>query len=518
MTPAVHVAIVHALAVAAVVVTLAGGVVVVGRVLRPWSWAERLAAVVLAAGAVALRLAVPGGPFDINLRSTEVFFPFEPTVWHYGLAYPTLWRALLAPWPAAGFTTLFDGTAVLGGLTAVLLVAFLRVAGTGRRVAWLAGVALALTPAHVRFSHTDVQAIPEAFLFLLAGLAWIEHLDRHRPGVGVGLPVATASLALAATMRPEGVLLLPTFALLTVATGRTVEGRWRQRGVAGLALIGFVALHVAGVVLHNHEVSAGRAGLKGWPSPLVHGPLHWVALDPTFTAPLLVVLALVGGALAPLRGRRHWAWLLLAAVTGCFVLNPDWTPAGRDVPALVRHQVRSLPWFAVLIGFGLDGLARQAGRRWGPVVLVALTAVAGLAAVRALDGAFRPTTLDAEFAFRDAVERTLPAGCAVVTWLPPEDRGLAMTSELSRSEGLDLTWLRLDRGDPLPEAGCVIWYRPASCAAPLDRKVLAPAAPCAAFEASHTLTPIAEARLPNRPWLIPSYAEDPVRVGYYRLR
>jgi hypothetical protein len=186
---------------------------------------------------------------------------------------------------------------------------------------------------------------------------------------------------------------------------------------------------------------------------------------------------------------------------------------------LSRHQVRALPALAGLVALGVHALATLPRGRIAAAV--GCVAVLGGLGTR-LPLAWAPRTLHAEYAFLRAHLADVPDGCVIVTYRYPGDAGLAPQPQLSAMLGRSHRWQFL--GDPLPSSGCVVWYRPANCvtwthaeAARAARGEAVPDDACAAFEASHVLTPLATAHLPAGRWVFENPRVVPVPVGLYRV-
>jgi hypothetical protein len=130
-----------------------------------------------------------------------------------------------------------------------------------------------------------------------------------------------------------------------------------------------------------------------------------------------------------------------------------------------------------------------------------------------------PVVAEAEDAFVLAHRGDVPEDCTVVMVRPRTDGGLVPYRTAPQVRPGDPRWAWTGE---TPPSGCTVWYRAATCAlaayggAEVDAAAMR--AECADFESRHALTPIAEAALTGGPWMFDRYVEDPVRVGFYRVR
>lgn len=479
-------------------VAVAAAIVLAVRAWRAADRTDRGLAIGVFVGALALRLAAPAMPFDIHLRSWEVFLGVVPYPWTYGVGFAAFWSAL-----GLGFTSmpvLFDAGAVAGALGCVALGGWLRRADLHPAGAWgAAGIAAAWGPL-VGFGHTDVQALPEILCFLLALLLWTAD-DGPRWGLA-----GAAALAVASAQRPEAAI-LPVFAALALwGAGRPVPWRW-WGGAFAVAVA-----HLAAIVLLKPPMDLQGVGIGGGlPSPFVHGPTHWAGWSPLWTSWAVIALTLVGLAAAP--GRRRLAWLALPLGLGALVWTASWAPVDPVMPIFVRHQLRSLPWFAALAGWGI---AAVAGRQ--PAVAWVIAAVAVTAQLTTLPPWFQPRRQSGEWAVAYDGLDDVPDGCLVVSWTPRTDYGLAPPQILPRLRDRDVRWF--DAAQPLPDPlpACVVWYRSGDCELVVAALGLSEPAPCDAWEAGWDLEPLHIEEVSATPWLYARHRRDTVRVGYARLR
>ena len=476
--------------------------------------AEVAAIVVLGLGALALHLAVPWSPYDLNLRHARAWNPEIGATTMYGFGTEALGVVMQGLWPGTWSSRLLaDAMAAVSAVHVVLLALWVRLLGASAPVAWLAGALLAVQPAHARFAHTDVQTQAETLWTLGAlVLAW-----RHGrapswvDGLGAGL-----LLGLVAHARPESLVVVPALAVLAAVT--VPRSVWRHPAtLAGVAVAGAVAALQLPVVLH-HAGPTGQSPdaianpLRPDRHPLsAHGLAHLLAIDPAFTPPPVAALAL---ALPWARGvAPRVAWAVLAVALGALVLvagDPSWTPIGGAQFGFARHQLRALPFVAAVQAFGASAALAAVGPRAAWAGAVGVLAVA----TWTLPLAFVLRTGPSEVRFLVEHAAALPRPCQLTVPGFEADAGLKVSPELVEMTGITLA----TPGDGAPAEGCWAYWRPAECS--LDPAVFAstPEEPgCDAFEAAHTLTPVAEAWLDTEPWIYDRLHVRPARIGLYRV-
>lgn len=475
---------------------------------RTW---DAVGLVALTVVALALRLVAPAVQHDLNPRLGELFAPWADLQWSYTHGLVALFRLVAAVGVPVDDRTVFDGVAVLGALSVALVAGVTAALGGGRVASASAGLALALLGLHVRYSHTDAPQVVEAFLTLFA--AWVV-LRRRAARPAAELVLVGLSLGLAAAMRPEAIVVPALLLLWARACGVT----WSLREAAVVAgLVACVALpDWLGVVFGPGAPIARGAGLDHGHGALTYGLAHFAVWNAAFV-PLAIGLLpwLAPWGRAP--RQAVVATLLLMIATGALVANDMWSIGATPSWCLARHQLRTLPWMAVLVGLGaealVDGARSRLPARTGAALAIVVVACVAATTATTLPAAYEPTTLSEEYAFVRAHQGDLPAGCTVVTLWLGGDRGLSLPQGLP-SPGNTHTWKGLDAAiDP---SVCTVYYRSSLCTAagpeepdPGDR--------CAAFEAAWTSVPVAEASVVARGWLWERYAAPSLRVGYYRL-
>ncbi len=470
----------------------------------PSAW---LTAALMFALALALRIAAPAVPHDINPRTDEVFQPWDQIQWRYTHGLVALMRAVWALGAVVDDRVVFGVVAVAGALCVPLIDLVTRRVGGGRLAGLVAALVLGGVGLHVRYSHTDAPQIVEILLTLVAVIA------ATAPGAPPARDVAWVGLSLGLTsaMRPEGMAIPFLLGFWALACGV----RWPSQRVAAVgALVALVALpDLLGVTLAQGP-SARGASLDQGHGALTWGLDHYAPFNAAFVPTALGALTLTAPWGRP-GSRRGLATLALMFALGSLVANASWSIGATPVWCLARHQLRVLPWMALLIGLGVEGLVDRAvewtrqDARASLAVLAAL-GVAGLTATT-LPDAYSRFTLAEEYAFIRQHLPEVPDGCTVVTEREVTDRGLLLRDGLAFLDQR-LTWQ--DVSDPIAPSSCVIYYRSALCTSVEPGE---PADLCAAFEHSHTLQPLAEAQIIARGWLWERYATPTLRVGYYRV-
>lgn len=495
---------------AAWIVWILLALVVMGRARR--AVVAGLAAVTV--GALVLRLAAPAVQHDLNDRLNEIHRRVDDLSWLYTHGLVSLVRVGAQLGIAPDDVRVFHLVALLGALSVPVAYVVTRRLGGGVVAGAVAAVVLGGTGLHVRYSHTDAPQIVEGLLTLVGAAALLVPRDAR---TRVDVALAVVSLSLAATCRPEAVVVPLLVLVWSTACGAAWSWRTLAAVVGGVWIVDGLDF---GLVVAGHGGPASRNALHA-PALWVHGPSAIVTWHRAFVPVALGALALVGAWLAPSR-RAGLATLALSVVLGSLVLNPEWSIAANPSWCVARHQLRVVPWMAVLVGLGVGALTDVAARRLSGSMAAVVRggALAGVAVLTAstLPDAYAHFTLADEYTFFRAALLTVPDDCHLLTIV---DRGVdhglmvhELPASLGRSHaihGLDTELASL--GDLRP--GCVVYYRSALCSAVHagegDHDF------CAAFEARTRLTPLVEGRLGSRGWLWETYREDPVRVGFYRV-
>lgn len=458
---------------------------------------EILRWVILVAVALALRAwLAPHSPGDLRFRLEHAFDLIgrgQAYTWGWSGLLHLLFRAI----PASD-AAVFWINGLLAALTAIPVGWVVRRLSGDARAGWLAGIAMALTPLHIRFSMTDTPFIGEIF-FGTSALALILHWIRHPRWIHAAM--AGLALALAVQMRPLGVLWLLPALFLLLALAREVPWRSRTLWGASMLVIGLLSTHVAELLDAFHTIESYIT-----PNPEQTGSwLLWpVWFDPAYT-PISLLVATVAALLPGPMAARHRAWILGCGILFSGVVNAM-SPDGHHL-ANARYALRGLPFAAMLAGVGLSHVAERLPMRanWAAAILL----LGGL--LPAMEIAERRTTLDHEYAFFvDALE-SVPDHCTIVSLIDSEDRSLIPRTHLGITRGLSHTWMHFESPGITEETpSCFAYYRPASCWVNRPH--------CQAFEDQWTLEPLAEAQLPAIPFAGEPFIRDPIPVGFYRLR
>jgi hypothetical protein len=465
-----------------------------------------------------LRLGAWASPHDVNdrLRAVWLMRPSQG-FGYYGLGMPT-WAESLVTVFGRQQAVILHSNAALGALSIALLATWMHSFGASPRARAWAAWACALTPLLIRFSHTDVQTIPEIALVLLA----LVSLERSRDLGRLDAVLAGCCLGAATHFRPEAPLLTAAIAAWPLVRGMP-GAWWRQRGLPFVATTAAItAPWAVAILLRLQAVHAGELPtplpMGNSPHALIkHGWRHLVTLDPAFTSPLAAA-SMFGGLLArgTPRGIRLWMGLLIL----CFsVLNPvdAWTSAGGEGLLLARYQLRVLPFAAALTGLAIDALlgARPA-LRWPVRVLMAL----GWCAV--LPVAYTPTLVDTEHAFFHEALPEVPEGCEIWTLRIGMDATLVPERFESRLAGQEHRWRDLRDGhEPIGDGACVVWYRSGQCWAdvpPHDGTPDTLQPGCARFEQRHPLQPLRVTALEGAPPLYEDLTTSRPEVGFFWVR
>ena len=486
-------------------------------------WPGLLAVVGLA---FVLRWMAPDAPHDINDRSIGAFHtPLLRA--DYGWGLPSFMATML--WLVPGVPqvqwTLYHFGPFLSALTAGMLVPLARALGGSWRVGLAAAGLFAVATPAVRFGHTDTHAIPESLFFVAAVLAVLRFAaaPRWAPALAAGL---WASLAL--SMRPEGPLL--ALFLLGVASAVLSRGAWRHPALwAGLVAGGPATLAHVDAALHKLAVSeSDRRTMSLFTEQgqinhaLFHeGPRHLLSFDPTYTHPWISVLLLIGVLLGPVPRRTRLVLGALAIGLALIVPGVHWTAAGGQPLVLARHQLRAVPFVALGVAFGLAWLF---ARLTNPVPRAAVTLATVAAALAPLPLNYVPRTYAEEHRWAREALTQVPDGCVLLFRVPPGDWSLNLQYGISSQIGRDHTWVAVNDGLPEP-AECEFWYRSANCSVvgDYDGRGVYAGLPrpgldhCRDDEAALILEPVREGLLPAAPYAYDDFAEEPVRVGVYRV-
>ena len=463
--------------------------------------------------ALVVRWCAPSVPFDVNDRLLPARRGLLDAMESYYGEGMIAWAGLLfTVFPGPDSNVYHAGVVAGAAMVAALMVFMARSGATSIQLV-SAGVVAAVTPMLVRFSHTDVQVIPEMLLFWVAMCALQRVVDRDEV---VSTVVAGLALGVAMTMRPEAPVIAGMAAAWVVWVAPA--GAWRRRSVVIVAVL-------AGLLCLPHLLLMGEKFAYSSSSPMRTWDLsqaarsgfrYFVFLNPEYTPVIVPMMALVGAVFgrAP-RALRVWLVVCLL-VASCLV--PAWSAEGGKI-LLTRHQLRALPFVAVLAGYGVEALVRTipwAPARWG---------VAGVGLAMASLGlpiAWLRTAENVEYSFFVRALPSIPDGCTVQTLRTDDwDNGLDPLVHYSEQFGLDHRWTKLVEA---PSADCVIYYRQGNCFAGFgdmegpDAQGRAWMDPrCEAYEAAHVLRPILETEIPIESLGLVHFAEGRRVIGFYEV-
>lgn len=271
---------------------------------------------------------------------------------------------LLDPFFAPSFERLIAVGAVTGALHAPLSYLVGRAIGLAQPWAAVAGALVATLPLAIRMSASELAFAPATALVLLA--VWAVAVA-VRAGSGRWLVASLILIALAGHFRPVlytlalpvglGWLALPG----PIPLRRRLTSPWPYLAVVAYAV---TALDDFGPL--THAVGEGVTLYPGWwrQTDLAAWPL----LDPSWTPPWIMPLALAGAGLAVWRGARAATlWLASIGALLTFLLTAD-----NGHPAALRYAL-AYAWVPpLLIAVGLAAVPWKARARPAVVLLVAL--------------------------------------------------------------------------------------------------------------------------------------------------
>jgi hypothetical protein len=386
---------------------------------------------------------------------------------------------------------------ILAALTALPVGLVVHRLSGNMRATWLAALAMALTPLHIRFSMTDTPFIGEIFFGMSAlalALQWI------RTPRWIHAMMTVLALALAVQMRPLAIVWLVPIALILVSHARLVA--WRSPTLWGgiMVFIGLLSVHLVGLMGSMDTLDSYISSPPGQSRQWLLFPV-W--LDPLYT-PATLLLATAAAAVPGTLLIRHRLWILLCGVLFSGLISAM-SPEGHHL-ANARYALRGLPFAAMLAGIGLAHLTQRLPRpaQW----LAGAFLVMGL--FPGIETAERRTTLDHEYAFFVDQLEVVPDHCTILSLIDSQDLSLIPRTHLGITRGLSHTWMQFDSSRDLEQLPrCLAYYRPASCWVNRPR--------CQEFEDLWTLEPLAETNLPAIPFAGEPFIQDPLPVGFYRL-
>ncbi|MBW2525587.1 MAG: glycosyltransferase family 39 protein [Deltaproteobacteria bacterium] len=484
----------------------------------------------------ALRMMAPASPMDIHNRLQPAFHAWlvpAPYGWGTPVLAVMLWQLF-----GRSYDVVFTAAALVGAASLVPLHLLARRVGLSESGRFWAVLVMATMPLHVRFSHTDNQSIVEIALLLVALcalLSWAER-PRYRSALLAGL-----SLGVAMCARPEACV-LALVGLAWIAFVRHPARLHLGQALAAIAVLVVVAgVHALAMTHLLMTTEFAQSLIIERDVDLLHRRAI-VFFDGQWVSPALWL----GLGLSPLARRlsvRVRVGLWAIALSLALLL---WSYAPTQLGLLAaRHQLRALPFVALLTGAGLGVLSDRSvgvgGRLLalrGAVVdarrMAALRAARsaallaiGAALLLGLPAALRPTTLNLEWAFFRRALAAAPPCCTMTLWSPDDDRSLMSPTYLSETIAARHRWVSIEGLDELrvAEDECLLYYRPASCYAhdvgrevPPPRDGLHRMVPvCAEWEAQRQLRPWHTARLPPRTTGTDHFGAGALQVGFFSL-
>lgn len=329
--------------------------------------------------------------------------------------WPSGWPTLMAPFLRLGNYLRWVGPALNLGLSlaTVVLVALLAATLVPGRPVWLAAAAIyAAFPSNQIWSRSSASEVFAAFGATLAVLAAVRYARKPDPRLGIFL---AASVALAAQVRNEGVLLLPVCAVFVAYAGgwRALRASIWPFALAVLLLLPEAAQIWALSRVYDPNFAQGSGfGLRYFPPNLtslaVYLKADWMVL-------LCLVLAFMGAS----RVRVLWFWTACGVLPSLFYIGGSYSIPGGE-----RFALGWLPPLALAAGAGLyvvhSSLSAFIGRRR----LSAAWVVAFLGALlwtgpRVAAEDCQTEIPRADCAFLRAALRLVPEGGMVISADPP---------------------------------------------------------------------------------------------------
>lgn len=319
-----------------------------------WSW-WCLAAITLGAGLLRVLLSP-----EVALAP----WPYTRVLMSGGRIFSGPLLALLHPERVWLSETLLDSTLAYAMLAPLAVYVHARYLLDEPRAALLCALIIALLPLHLRFSHSDAAFIPSITVsstcFVLVHAATRE----RRPLLGaLALLPLGPLLALMFAVRPLNIMYYP----LLVATAFVNQGLYTDKPALarGRALVAFVLVSAVtfgvGVprLLENYggEVSEGldMSTLLSAATVLLNPRMN-ALLNPVFTPPGLLALALYGGWQLWKRGRRPLLYFLLAWLLGFLAAHAYVVPISPWMQA--RYHLHLVVPFMLLAATGAEAALR----------------------------------------------------------------------------------------------------------------------------------------------------------------
>jgi len=323
--------------------------------------------------------------------------------------------------------TLHATTLVMGilGPWAVFLHAHHLTGDDG--AALFAGAALAVLPAHLRFSASDVVFIPSivvsALALVLTHVALFDSSRRWRFAAAVGLPLV---LRILVVMRPLNLVFLLVVGGLVFWLRPGQAGRRRRVLVAAVAMVPALIAAAANLTSASFTTQTSE-GLS--PATLHRAflqlvdPVQNTLINPGITPPLFGLAALAGTWIL-LRTRPRLGVFLVLWLGAFFITHGFIVP--KEPAMTARYHLHLVVPFVILAGAGAAALLPRAGRWALPGALLVLgTALLHTGFVRDVE-----FTQMQEYRFVQEAAKEIPEGCWVME--PVERDGIPFRSRLRR--------------------------------------------------------------------------------------
>ena len=392
-----------------------------------WSW-WCLAGITLGAGLLRVFLSP-----EVALAP----WPYTRLLMSGGRIFSGPLLALLHPERVWLSETILDSTLAYAMLAPLAVYVHARYLLDEQRAALLCALIVALLPLHLRFSHSDAAFIPSITVsstcFVLVHAATRER--RMLPGILALLPLGPL-LAVMFAVRPLNIMYYP----LLVATAFVNQGLYTDKPALarGRALVAFLLITAVtfGVGVPRLLENFGGQVSEGLDmstlisaAQVLFNPRMNALLNPVFTPPGLLALALYGSWELWRRGRRPLLYFLLAWLLGFLAAHAYVVPISPWMQA--RYHLHLVVPFMLLAAAGAEAALRwlaEGDERDCPRLLAwtrgreTLIARAGLVYLLAsplihLHGVRNIELNDTrEWAFVHTLRDAIPPGCTVLEY------------------------------------------------------------------------------------------------------
>jgi len=356
---------------------------------------------------------------------------------YWGHALPAISRATGATVHLA--ETIHHSVFLLAAAAPLVMFAHAHYVLKDWRSALAAAAILALLPLHIRFSHGDVEIVQSlltsSLTFVVLYCAIMDPSPAWRWACFLALPLLCVATY---TARPEAIVFYPLdLGGILIASGAATRPR---RALAAALATGAAAFSVSTYLLvqHRHNISQGltpqtlRTALATLFSPRLN-----MLLNPWSTAPVLTVLAVVGGVALWRRGEARRVAFLLCWLLGFFVVHSYVTPTALAMQA--RYHLNLATPFVLLAAAATPALlVAPRWARWGALAYLAAMPLLHLRFERDADY-FEMR----EYEFLRSVRGRVPAGCTVLEFRPATN---VATPEARHASRLERVAGRIERG------------------------------------------------------------------------